>query len=60
MLNEVLNYLYGTMVYRWPVKELYGGTFEIKEGSIELPLLLFGYNFFYCFFNSDAFKLFSC
>lgn len=45
MLNEVLNYLYGTMVYRWPVKELYGGTFEIKEGSIKLPFLIEGQYF---------------
>lgn len=45
MLEEVLRHLWGTMCYKWPVKELYGGTFEVKEGSIELPFLLDGQYF---------------
>ena len=45
MLNEVMRYLYGTMVYKWPVKELYGGEFKIENGSIELPFLLDGQYF---------------
>ncbi len=45
MLEEVLRYLWGTMIYKWPVKEPFGGTFEIKEGSIELPFLIEGQYF---------------
>lgn len=45
MLEEVLRYLWGTMVYKWPVKELYGGEFKIENGSIELPFLLNGQYF---------------
>lgn len=45
MLEEVLRYLYGTMVYKWPVKELYGGEFKVENGSIELPFLLNGQYF---------------
>lgn len=45
MLDEVLHELYGTMVYRWPVKELYGGEFKIENGSISLPFLLDGQYF---------------
>lgn len=45
MLDEVLRELFGTMVYKWPVKELYGGEFKIENGSIELPFLLEGQYF---------------
>ncbi len=45
MLEEVLRYLWGTMVYKWPVKELYGGTFKIEKGNIELPFLFEGQYF---------------
>lgn len=45
MLNEVLKELYGTMVYKWPVQALYGGEFEVINGSIELPFLLDGQYF---------------
>lgn len=45
MLEEVLCYLWGTMVYKWPVKELYGGTFKIEKGNIELPFLFEGQYF---------------
>lgn len=45
MLYEVMRHLYGTMVYKWPVKELYGGEFKIENGSIELPFLLDGQYF---------------
>lgn len=45
MLEKLLHELYGTMVYRWPVKELYGGEFTIENGSIELPFLLDGQYF---------------
>ena len=45
MLEEVLRYLWGTQVYKWAHKELYGGTFEIKQGNIELPSLLDGQYF---------------
>ena len=45
MLYEIMRHLYGTMAYRWPVTELYGGEFEIKDGSIELPFLIDGQYF---------------
>jgi hypothetical protein len=45
MLYEVMRHLYGTMVYKWPVKELYGGEFKIENGSISLPFLLDGQYF---------------
>lgn len=40
MLEKLLKHLYGTMVYRWPTKEIYGGEFVIENGSINLPFLL--------------------
>ena len=40
MLERLLKHLYGTMVYKWPVKELYGGEFKVENGSINLPFLL--------------------
>ena len=40
MLEKLLKHLYGTMCYKWPVKELYGGEFKIENGSINLPFLL--------------------
>ena len=39
MLEKLLKHLYGTMCYKWPVKELYGGEFKIENGSINLPFL---------------------
>ena len=45
MLEKLLKHLYGTMCYRWPVKELYGGEFKIENGSIALPFLLDGQYF---------------
>ncbi len=45
MLYEIMRHLYGTMAYRWPITELYGGEFEVKNGGIELPFLLDGQYF---------------
>ena len=45
MLEEVLRYLWGVQAYKWPHQEIYGGTFEIKEGGIVLPSLLNGQYF---------------
>lgn len=47
MLEEILKEIYGVRPYNWPIVSggIHIGTFEVKDGGIELPFLLHGQYF---------------
>lgn len=47
MLEQVLKEIYGVMYYNWPIVAggIHNGTFEVRDGGIELPFLANGQYF---------------